>query len=255
MLFDSHAHYEDDRFDEDRHEVLSSVYNSGVRYILDAASDIESAAKIISLTQKYSFIYAAVGVHPHNVVHADDNTLSALLEFSADSKVVAVGEIGLDYYYDNSPRELQKLWFAKQINMAKGLNKPIVVHNRDAHEDIMKIIKNEKASEIGGVFHCFSGSREMAARLLDENFYISIGGPVTFKNARKIIDVVEYVPLERLMIETDCPYLTPEPHRGKRNDSGYVRLVAEKIAEIKDISFEEIARITTENAKRLFNIK
>lgn len=254
MLFDSHAHYEDSRFEEDRKEILNNAYINGVEYILDASSDVASAKEIISLTQEFDFVYAAIGVHPLNLESINDDTLSELIDISANEKVVAVGEIGLDYYYDSSPREMQKAWFAKQINLAKELNLPIIVHDRDAHEDVMNIIKNEEAKKVGGVFHNYSGSVEMAAKVLEQNFYISIGGPVTFKNARKSIEAVKYAPFDRLLIETDSPYLTPEPYRGKRNNSSYVRFVAQKIAEIKGVSFEEVARITTENAKRLFKI-
>ncbi|HHW47786.1 MAG TPA: TatD family hydrolase [Clostridiaceae bacterium] len=254
-LFDSHAHYDDARFQDDRDEALQRAFDSGVKYILNASSDVESAKVAISLARKFDFVYAAVGVHPHNVENINDGTLSILLDFASDHKVVAIGEIGLDYYYDNSPRELQRYWFSKQINLAKELSLPVIVHNRESHEDALRIIKNEGAREVGGVFHCYSGSVEMARELLDNEFYISVGGTVTFKNAKKIIDVVKYVPLDRLLIETDCPYLTPEPYRGRRNESVYVRLVAEKVAEIKGVCFEEIAGITTENAKRLFRIK
>lgn len=254
MLFDTHAHYDDERFNEDRDEVIDRAYRSGVTCILNASSNLSSAVESISLARKFDFMYAAVGVHPHNVEEITENTLSVLTRLVEDPKVVAIGEIGLDYYYDFAPRELQKHWFAMQIRLAKELDLPIIVHNRDSHEDVMKIIKDEDAKSTGGVFHCYSGSAEMAKELLDNNFYISVGGPVTFKNAKKIIEVVKYVPDDRLLIETDCPYLTPEPLRGRRNESSYIKFIAEKIAEIKGTNFEKIAHITTENAKRLFNI-
>ncbi len=255
MLFDTHTHYDDEKFKEDRYETIKKAGDSGVSYILNASSDIESIAFSTSLSQKFDFVYAAVGIHPHYVGEIEDNIVETLKEYAKNSKVVAIGEIGLDYYYDNSPREIQKYWFSKQINLAKDVGLPVIVHDREAHEDIMDIIKNEDAQKVGGVLHCFSGSVEMARELLRLNFYISVGGTVTFKNAKKVIDVVKYVPLDRLLIETDCPYLTPEPYRGKRNDSGYIRLVAEKIAAIKGISFEEIAGVTMSNAKKLFRIK
>jgi TatD DNase family protein len=225
-----------------------------VSYILNAASNIASAVECISLAQEFDYIYAAVGVHPHNVEEINDNTLVTLADLASHARVVAIGEIGLDYYYDTAPREIQRHWFAKQVNMARNLNLPVIVHDRDAHEDSLNIIRDEDAKSIGGVFHCYTGSVEMAKILLNNNFYISLGGAVTFKNARKAIEVVEYLPLDRLLLETDCPYMTPEPHRGKRNDSSYINLVAQKIADIKGISSEEVARITTENAKRLFKI-
>lgn len=254
MLFDTHAHYDDPKFDKDRYEVIEKAHESGVSYILNAASNICSAVECIALTQEFEFMYAAVGIHPHNVEDLNDNTIVTLADFAKREKVVAIGEIGLDYYYDNAPREIQKHWFARQIALARGMQLPIIVHDRDAHEDTMNIIKAENAKSVGGVFHCYSGSVEMAREVLANNFYISIGGAVTFKNAVKAIEVVKYVPDDRLLIETDCPYMTPEPYRGRRNDSSYVRLVAEKIAEIKGLSYEELADITTRNAKELFRI-
>jgi TatD DNase family protein len=255
MLFDSHAHYDDEKFKDDRYKVIENVHRGGVSYILNASTNLASAIDCIAFAQEFEYVYAAVGIHPHNAEEVNNNSMVALADFAGDKKVVAIGEIGLDYFYNNSPKEIQKHWFARQINLAVELNLPIIVHDRDAHEDTMKIIENEKAESVGGVFHCYSGSVEMAKELLKKNFYISIGGSVTFKNAKRIIDVVKFVSLDRILIETDCPYMTPEPFRGKRNDSGYIRLVAEKIAEIRGKDFEEIASITTENAKRLFKIK
>lgn len=254
MLFDTHAHYDDSKFDKDRDEVIEKVRKSGVSHIVNAASNICSAVECIALAQEHDFIYAAVGVHPHNVEDINDSTIVTLADFARNRKVVAIGEIGLDYYYDNAPREVQKHWFARQIALAKSISLPVIIHDRDAHEDTMKIIKAEDAKAVGGVFHCYSGSVEMAREVLKNNFYISIGGAVTFKNAVKLIEVAKFVPDDRLLIETDCPYMTPEPHRGKRNDSGYIRLVAEKIAGIKGMSFEEIAEVTSRNAKELFKI-
>jgi len=254
MFFDSHAHYYDEQYDSDRNEVLKKAYDSGVKYILSASSDVASAIENISLARQFDFVYAAVGIHPHNAIDINNNIISAMADFAAFPKVVAIGEIGLDYFYDNTPREAQKIAFAKQIYLAVNLKLPIIVHDRDAHEDTLSILKNENAKKAGGVLHCFSGSVEMAREVLNSNFYISVGGPVTFKNARKLIDVVKYVPDDRLIIETDCPYLTPEPFRGKRNDSSYISYTASKIAEIRGRAVEEIARITTANAKRLFNI-
>jgi TatD DNase family protein len=254
MLFDTHAHYYDEQFDIDRREALTRARESGVGYILSASADIASSIENITLTQEYDFVYASVGVHPHQVRDINNNMISALADFASYSKVVAIGEIGLDYFYENSPREAQKLWFAKQISLALNLGLPIIVHDRDAHEDTLEILKNENAKKVGGVLHCFSGSVEMARELMNNNFYIAIGGPVTFKNAKKVIEVVKYVPNDMLLIETDSPYLTPEPLRGKRNESTNVRLVAEKIAGIKGKSTEYIEAMTTENAKRLFGI-
>lgn len=254
MLFDTHAHYDDERFELDRSDVIERAHRSGVSYIINAASDIKSCEEGIAFARKYEYMYAAVGVHPHEVGKLDENTLDRIGQLAKEEKVVAIGEIGLDYYYDTAPREIQKHWFAQQINLARELQLPIIVHDRDAHQDSMNILKDNKANEVGGVFHCYSGSVEMAKELIDYNFYISVGGALTFKNAKKLVEVVRWVPMERLLIETDCPYLTPEPHRGKRNDSSYVRFVAEKMAQIKELSFEEVAEITLENAKKLFRI-
>ena len=254
MLFDTHAHYYDTQFDKDRRQVIERARQSGVDYILSVSSDVASSVENVTLTQNYDFIYAAVGVHPHNVIDLNNNIMSALTDFASYPKVVAIGEIGLDYFYDNSPREAQKIWFAKQISLARQLKLPIIVHDRDAHEDTLSIIKAENAKDIGGVFHCYSGSVEMARDVMNHNFMVSIAGPVTFKNANRLLEVVRFVPDDMLLIETDCPYLAPEPYRGQRNESAYVKMVAEKIATIRGKSLEYIEQITTSNAKRLFGI-
>lgn len=254
MLFDSHAHYDDEAFDSDRDEIIANAHGDGVEYILNASSDRASVSKSVALARKYPFIYAAIGIHPHNVGEIDESIVDYLIDLSNDPKVVAIGEVGLDYHYDFSPRELQKEWFAKQIALARRLKLPIIVHSREASEDTLKIIKDEAARDVGGVFHCYSGSVEMARELLELNFYIGVGGAVTFKNARKLPDVVRYIPEDRLLIETDCPYMTPEPYRGSRNDSRYVRLVAQKIAELRGESFDRVAEYTTKNARTLFKI-
>ena len=255
MLFDSHAHYDDNKFDQDRQDVIEKVRQSGIAFIVNAASNIPSSIDSIALSQEYEFIYAAVGVHPQDVEGMNDNVISMLADFAREPKVVAIGEIGLDYHYDDVPKPLQKHWFARQILLARELKLPIIIHDRESHEDILKIVKKENAKEVGGVFHCFSGSVEMAREVLDNNFYISIGGVATFKNAKKIVDVIRAIPSDRILIETDSPYLAPEPFRGTRNDSSYIRYTAMKVAEIREDSFENIARITCENAKRLFNIE
>jgi TatD DNase family protein len=206
------------------------------------------------LSQQYDFVYAAVGVHPHNAAEIDEGLLETLKEYAKMPKTVAIGEIGLDYYYDNSPREIQKYWFARQIGLAKNLNLPIIVHDRDAHEDVMNILKAEGAKAVGGVMHCFSGSVEMARDLLELNFYISIGGLVTFKNAKKTVEVVKEISIQNILIETDCPYLAPVPFRGKRNDSSYLKYIVEKIAEIKGIDVQTVSDITCQSATKLFRI-
>ncbi|MDK2919357.1 MAG: TatD DNase family protein [Candidatus Petromonas sp.] len=255
MLFDSHAHLDARRFDKDRDEVIKRAKENGISYIMNPGADFESSVKSIELADKYDMIYAAVGVHPHEAKTMDDMMLELLKGMTKKPKVMAIGEIGLDYHYDHSPREIQREWFRKQIRLAKEVNLPIIIHDREANQDVMNILKEEKAFDTGVLMHCYSGSAELAKQYVKLGAYISIAGPVTFKNARKTVEVVKTVPIDHLMIETDSPYLTPVPHRGKRNESGYVRFVAEKIAEIKDMSFEEVARQTTENAKKYFGIE
>lgn len=254
MLFDTHAHYDDEKFDNDRNEVIERVHLEGVSNIINVSSDLNSIKVSAELAQKYTFMYAAAGIHPHNAEEINSKVISYLYEQAAYDKVVAIGEIGLDYYYEFAPRETQIKCFVEQIGVAKELSLPIIVHNRDSHEDVLKTIKKENAKKVGGVFHCFSGSVEMARELLNNNFYISVGGPVTFKNARRALEVVKYVPAEMLLVETDCPYLAPEPYRGKRNDSGYLKYIVEKVAEVKNSTFQEMANITAKNVKRLFGI-
>jgi len=254
MLFETHAHYDDSRYDPDRDDVINNAHDKGVSYIINISSDKDSIGESISLAHKYDFIYASVGLHPQSCKNFSERDLDYIAQKAADPKVVAIGEIGLDYYYDSSFSKDQQKAFALQIGLAKSMKLPIIVHDRDAHEDIMKIIKSENAGAAGGTFHAFSGSVEMAKEVLKNEFYISVGGVVTFKNARKLLDVVRYVPLERLLIETDCPYLAPHPFRGTRNDSGHLKYIAMKIAELKSDTFENVAAITAGNAKKLFNI-
>lgn len=254
MIFDTHAHYDDSKFDEDRDALLKELHNNGISYILNACASIESLDANIELAQKYDFIYIALGIHPEFADKLDEGIINKIRELSKNKKVVAIGEIGLDYYYEDPPRDIQKVCFERQIELAKELSLPIIIHDRDAHEDTIKIIKKTKADQVGGIFHCFSGSAEMAMDMLKLNFNIAIGGVVTFKNARKTVDVVKAVPLEKLLVETDCPYLTPEPYRGKRNNSGYLVHTIDKIAEIKGISAKQVAEATLDNAKKLFKI-
>lgn len=255
MLFDTHAHYYDPEFNNDIEDTIARARNNGVEYIITASCDVASCVENVTLTQKYDIFYAAVGIHPHDAGDQSDDVIMAIEEFASYPKVVAIGEIGLDYFYDNSPRDRQKEWFAKQISLARKLKLPVIVHDRDAHEDTLSILKSENAKDAGGVLHCFSGSVEMARQVLDLGFMISVAGPVTFKNAKKLPEVVKFIPDDMLLIETDSPYLTPEPYRGTRNESAYVRLVAEKIAEIKDRPIEYIEQTTTANAMRLFRIQ
>jgi len=254
MLFDTHAHFNDHRFKDDRDQVITKAYESGVAYIMNVSYNLSSLEHSVSLARRYDYIYAAVGIHPHYAKEMDDQVLQKIRSLTTNQKVLAIGEIGLDYYRDLSPREVQQTWFIKQIELAKEVKLPIVVHIREANEDALQVLKAEHAQEVGGIIHSFSGDLRMAREVMDRNFYISVGGPVTYRNAKNLVEVVKFVPEDRLLIETDCPYLTPEPFRGARNDSSLVRLVAEKIAQIKGRSFEEIAQITTANAKKLFGI-
>lgn len=254
MLFDSHSHMDSEKFKNDRDQVIMEAYHSGVSLIMNPGANYESSINAVKLAEKYDFIYAAVGVHPHDADTMDDMMLSLIKAMARKEKVKAIGEIGLDYHYDFSPRDVQKKWFRKQLQLAKSMNLPVIIHDREANQDVLDILKEEQSFETGVLMHCYSGSAELARQYIKLGAYLSIAGPVTFKNARKLLEVVEAVPLDRLLIETDSPYLTPVPYRGKRNDSSKVRYVAEKIAEIKDITFEEVAKATMENAKKYFRI-
>lgn len=254
MIFDSHAHYDDEQFDGDRDEVIKKCVSEGVGYILNASSDASSIEKTVALAQQYQCIYAAVGLHPHNANEFDDSILNKISTLCRSSKVVAIGEIGLDYYYDFSPRNVQKQVFIRQLDLAMKLNLPVIIHMRDAAEDTLQILENYK-NDIKGVMHCFSGSSEVARILLNWGLHISIGGIITFKNAKKVCEALKAIPDERLLIETDCPYLSPEPFRGRRNDSSLLKYTIQKIAEIKGKEPEYIENITTENAKGLFAIE
>lgn len=255
MLIDSHAHLDDKRFDNDREKLISSLTDNGVEIVINPGADFLSSVKSVDLSIKHENIYAAVGIHPHEAKTMDENTINLLRELTNNGKVVAIGEIGLDYYYDNSPREIQQQRFREQIKLAKELNLPVIVHDRDAHKDTYDIISEEHDGSLRGVMHSYSSSVEMAKKYIDMGFYISFSGPITFKKAKQPKEVATEIPLEYIMIETDSPYLTPEPHRGKRNEPLNVRYVAEKIAELKGVSFEEVAKKTSENVKTLFNIK
>ncbi len=250
-IFDTHAHYDDSRFDEDRTELLSSLCADSVCGIINCGCDLKSSLETVKLTEEHPFVYGAVGVHPHEAEATTESDLEKIKELYKKEKIIAVGEIGLDYFYDFSPREKQIELFRKQIITANELGLPVIIHDRDAHEDTMNILKELKPK---GVVHCFSGSAEMAKEILKLGLYIGIGGAVTFKNARKPVEVVEMLPLERLLLETDAPYMTPVPFRGKRCDSSHIAYTAEKIAEIKGMDVQELIDRCTENAKALFGI-
>ncbi|MBQ7861294.1 MAG: TatD family hydrolase [Clostridia bacterium] len=250
-IFDTHAHYDDSRFEEDRDELLCSLKVKGVSHIVNCGCDLKSSLSTLNLAEKYDFIFAAIGVHAHEAEETTEDDLAEIEKLYSNKKVVAVGEIGLDYHYDFSPRERQIEIFERQLILANKLNLPVIVHDREAHEDTMNLLKKHRPK---GVVHCFSGSAEMAKEIVKLGMYIGIGGAVTFKNAKKPIEVVEYLPLDRLLLETDAPYMTPVPFRGQRCDSAHIAYTAEKIAEIKGIEAQELIDICNENAKRLFNI-
>ena len=255
MIFDSHTHYDDDRYNEDRDEIILRTQSEGVGLIMNVGACLDTSQSSIELAEKYSFIYASVGIHPHVVENIKDGDMEKLYEMSLHEKVMAIGEIGLDYFYDNSPRELQKRWFIRQIDIAKQAHLPIIIHSRDATGDLLKILKSENAGSTGGVLHCFSGSKETMNEVLKFGFYVAFGGAVTFKNAVRIRDAVKSIPDDKILIETVCPYLSPEPYRGKRNYSTYLRYVIEKIAEIRGTTSEYIEELTFNNAAELFKIK
>ncbi|WP_404469287.1 TatD family hydrolase [Sutcliffiella horikoshii] len=254
MLFDTHVHLNADQYEEDLQEVIDRAQAEKVTNMVVVGFDRKTITRAMELVEKYDFLYAAVGWHPVDAIDMTEEDLAWIEDLASHEKVVAIGEMGLDYHWDKSPKEIQKEVFRKQIQLAKKVKLPIVIHNRDATADVVQILKEEDAKEVGGIMHCFTGSLEVAKECMEMNFYISFGGPVTFKNAKKPKEVVKEIPMEKLLIETDCPYLTPHPYRGKRNEPGYVRLVAEQIAELKELTIEEVAEKTTANAKKLFGI-
>ncbi len=255
MLFDVHAHYDDKQFNEDREELLSSMADCNVGHIINIGCDIKSSLESIALAEKYPFIYAAVGFHPAEAGSMTERDFDLLIDMAKHPKVVAIGEIGLEYYYSKETSEIQKRRFSEQIELAKAVDLPFQVHSRDSTRDCVEILQSGKMGSRRGMMHCFSESRETAKKILDLGMKISIGGILTFKNNVKTVEVVKYVPIEDLMIETDAPYLSPVPYRGKRNCSKYIHSVAEKIAEIKGMDVEEVIYITEKNAMEFFGIK
>ncbi|WP_368653541.1 TatD family hydrolase [Ornithinibacillus sp. 4-3] len=255
MLFDTHMHLNARQYTDDREEVIARAFSAGVTHMLVVGFDRETIPLAIEIAEKYDNIYAAVGWHPVDAIDCTDEDLVWIEELTKHPKVVALGEMGLDYYWDKSPKDVQKEVFRKQIRLAKKLDMPIIIHNREATEDIVTILQEEDAKEVGGIMHCYSDSTAYMKDCLDMNFYIGLGGPVTFKNAKEPKQVAVEVPLDRLLIETDAPYLAPHPNRGKRNEPAYVKLVAEQIAELRGQSLADIAKATTENAFRVFRIK
>ncbi|MBR0615134.1 MULTISPECIES: TatD family hydrolase [Bacillus] len=254
MLFDTHAHLNAEQYNEDLEQVIERAKSEKVEKIVVVGFDRPTITRAMELIEEYDFIYAAIGWHPVDAIDMTDEDLAWIKDLSQHEKVVAIGEMGLDYYWDKSPKDVQKEVFRRQIALAKEVKLPIVIHNRDATEDVVTILKEEGAAEVGGIMHCFTGSLETAKACMEMNFYISFGGPVTFKNAKKPKEVVKEIPSDKLLIETDCPYLTPVPFRGKRNEPSYVKYIAEQIAELREIRFEELAELTTKNAKKVFRI-
>ncbi|MBQ8038666.1 MAG: TatD family hydrolase [Lachnospiraceae bacterium] len=254
MIFETHAHYDDDRFHDDRDEILGQMQEAGIKRIINVGASIESIKTTLELAEKYDFVYAAVGVHPSDISDLNEETFAWLKEQTNLQKVIAIGEIGLDYYWDKEPevQANQRYWFGRQIELARETNLPIIIHSRDAGADTMQVMKEHHAEEIPGVIHCYSYSKEVAMEFIKMGYYIGIGGVITFKNARKLVETVEAIPMERILLETDCPYMAPEPFRGKRNSSLYLPYVVEKIAALKGIAKAEVERITEENARRLF---
>jgi TatD DNase family protein len=254
ILFDTHAHLNDEGYNEDRDEMIQRARQAGVAHIVNIGFNLESSRESLKLADRYDLIYAAIGIHPHDAAEAGPGYLEELERMASHPKVVAVGEMGLDYYRDLSPRPVQRKVFAEQMALAKKLQKPIIIHDRDAHGDLMDILRKEKIGPVGGVMHCYSGSWEMAKECLSMGFYISIAGPVTFSNAARLKDVAARVPQDRLLIETDAPYLTPAPYRGKRNEPAHILYTAEEIARLRGIEKEDLAKMCTENGRRLFRI-
>jgi len=252
MLFDTHAHMNDPAFDEDREKVLLGLKDKGVEYMMNVGCCLESSRDCVAMAEAYDFVYASVGSHPDSADEVNEAVLEEYRKMAAHPKVRAIGEIGLDYYYETIPREIQQQAFRMQMELARELKMPVIVHERNAHDDGMRIAKEFK--DVTGVFHCYSGSAEMARQLVNMGWYIGFTGVLTFKNARKAVETAESIPLERIVLETDCPFMAPEPFRGKRNDPGYLYRMAERLAEIRGISVEEVHEITTQNAKNLYRI-
>ena len=254
MIFDTHAHYDDEQFDEDREELLNSMQTHGVEAVTNIGSSLAASRRTIGLTEKYPFVYGAIGVHPNEVGELEEDGIAWLKEMCALPKIVAVGEIGLDYYWDEPGHDIQKKWFERQLELAREVKLPVVIHSRDAAKDTLDMMKALHAEKIGGVIHCFSYTKEMAREYLNMGFYLGIGGVVTFKNAKKLKEVVEYMPMEQMVLETDCPYLSPVPNRGKRNSSLNLPYVVEEVARLKGISADEVIEITNINAKTKYRL-
>ena len=246
MIFDSHAHYDDEAFDGDREALFDNMHKEGVDFVVNVGASMDSSQKTLALARKYPFIYGAVGVHPTETADLTEEDMQWIKEKTAEPKVVAIGEIGLDYHWDEPDRLVQKKWFETGL--------PVIIHSRDAAQDTLAILKSWQENITAGVIHCFSYTKEIAREYLDRNYYFGVGGVITFPNAKKLVEAVKYIPMNRILLETDCPYLAPEPYRGWRNQSSYISLVAERLAEIKEITKEEVLRQTLQNAKDFYRI-
>ena len=254
-IFDSHAHYCDESFDEDRASLLDSMKENGISFIMEVGAGRKSSEDAVKLAGHYDFVYASVGIHPDDTDNIGEENMDRLKELAKNDKVRAIGEIGLDYYYEEPGREVQKKWFARQLELAKELAMPVIIHSRDAAKDTYDIMDEHCNWENGGVIHCFSYPVEMAEKFVKKGFYVGIGGVLTFKNSKKLLEVARLIPLENIILETDCPYMAPVPDRGQRNDSRKLKYVVEKMAEIKGISKDEVVEVTRENALRMYGLK
>lgn len=255
MIFETHAHYDDEAFDGDRDSLIWAMHEHGIDTIINVGASLRGVRETVTLMERYPFVYGAIGVHPDEAGDLDEEKIAWMRKLCEKEKTVAVGEIGLDYYWDKESHEIQKKWFVRQMDLAKEMSLPIIVHSRNAAKDTMDLMKAERADYLRGVIHCYSYSLEHAKEYMNMGYYLGIGGVVTFKNAKKLKEVVEYAPLDYLLLETDSPYLAPEPYRGKRNCSLYLNYVAEEIARIKKISYEEVVETTKKNAQKLFGVK
>lgn len=253
MIFESHAHFDDDSFQEDRHILLEQMSENGISHIINVTADWASLKDTQALMDQYDFVYGTVGIHPSDTDNLSEERIQDMLSFGKQDKVVAVGEIGLDYYYEDPARDIQKKWFARQLEMAKELQLPVIIHSRDAAADTLDLLKSDCSKDLSGVIHCYSYSKELAKTFLNMGYYFGIGGVITFPNAKKLVETVEYLPIENILLETDCPYLSPVPNRGKRNSSLNLPYIAQKIAQIKGMSYEDVVAITHQNAKNLFS--
>lgn len=252
MIFESHAHYDDEAFDEDREELLLSLHEHGIGSVINVGASLESCRTTLQLIEKYPFIYGAMGVHPSETARLDDNSLAWLRQQCPHNKVVAVGEIGLDYHWKEPEIPVQKKWFERQLELAREVRLPVIIHSREAAKDTLDMMQALHAEEMGGVVHCYSYTKEMAREYLNMGFYFGIGGVITFKNAKKLKETVEYIPMEKILLETDSPYLAPEPNRGRRNSSLNLPYVAQEVAKLKGVPYEEVVEITKKNAEKLF---